>query len=82
MGAIINYDDIDSYATYVDLTLTTDEARATIEAIRHAIDHDTPLRETLLSVLAALHAAETQAAVVRFRRQLADDLLDAAHQAV
>jgi hypothetical protein len=78
MGAIINYDDIDSYATYVDVSLTSDEARATIEAIRHALDHDTPLRDTLTSALTAMTFAFQQTATATFRRQLAEDLLDRA----
>src|SRR5678815_2435726 len=41
----------------LEVFLTTEEAEAVIGAVRHAADHDTPLRTELLSCLGALYVA-------------------------
>jgi hypothetical protein len=61
--------------------LTTDEMRATIEALRHAVEYDTPLRAHLETALGELTFVYRQEASARIRRELAEDLLDHARLA-
>jgi hypothetical protein len=81
MGAIINSNDLQGCDTFVQVRLTTDEVRATIEALRHAIDYDTPLRTHLEGALTELTFVYQQEASARIRRELAEDLLDHARLA-
>jgi hypothetical protein len=81
MGAIINSNDLEVCDSYVQVRLTTDEVRATIEALRHAIDYDTPLRTHLECALTELTFVYQQDASARIRRELAEELLDLARLA-
>ncbi|HTL86742.1 MAG TPA: hypothetical protein VL856_16275 [Acidimicrobiia bacterium] len=81
MGAIINSNDLEVCDSYVQVRLTTDEVRATIEALRHAIDYDTPLRTHLECALTELTFVYQQEASARIRRELAEELLDRARLA-
>ena len=78
MGAIINSNDFETCDSYVQVRLTTDEMRATIEALRHATEYNTPLREHMESALGELTFVYRQEASARIRRELAEDLLDQA----
>jgi hypothetical protein len=81
MGAIINSNDLQDCDTFVQVRLTTDEMRATIEALRHAIEYDTPLRAHLETALTELMFVYREESAARIRRELAEDLLDHARLA-
>jgi hypothetical protein len=67
----------------LEAQLTPDQAEAVIGAVRHAADHDTPLRPTLLSTLGALYQAfDPMDAPVELDLVQADAVILAVHHAI